>query len=98
MAATTPITADEIERSVYGATRAEIRASYDHALATGLHSHEGLVVSLLSDAQEAMALGLTEPARRKINIVKLIVAEFGPSRAGSANQRCVCGEPGCPDE
>lgn len=64
------------EFAVYGASEREVHDSYIMARRSPLgNSHEFVITSILSDVQELVSMGLSEKARKRINVVKLIVNE-----------------------
>ena len=66
----------EFEQNCYGMSADDIRDEYMHSLTGKLSGHEMVVMSILSDAQELMAMGRTESARKLMNIAKFILGEM----------------------
>ncbi len=66
----------EFEQNCYGMSVDDIRDEYMHSLTGKLSGQEMVVMSILSDAQELMAMGRTESARKLMNIAKFILGEM----------------------
>jgi hypothetical protein len=66
----------EFEQNCYGMSADDIRDEYMHSLTGKLSGQEMVVMSILSDAQELMAMGRTESARKLMNIAKFILGEM----------------------
>ena len=66
----------EFERQCYGMTQEAIRKEYMEGLTARLSGLEMVVMGILSDAQELMAMDRTEEARKEINRAKFILAEM----------------------
>ena len=66
----------EFERKCYGMSAQDIRKEYMEGLTARLSGLEMVVMSILSDSQELMAMGNTEAARKEINKAKFILAEI----------------------
>jgi len=70
----------EFEKNCYGMTEADIREEYMGSLTARLSGLEMVAMGVLSDAQELMAMGRTEMARKQMNIAKFILSEMMESR------------------
>jgi hypothetical protein len=70
----------EFESKCYGITEAEIREQYMNSITAKFSGLEMVAMSVLSDAQELMAMGQTETARKQINIAKFILSEMMDAR------------------
>lgn len=66
----------EFEKNCYGMTQDDIREQYMNSITAKLSGLEMVAMGVLSDAQELMAMGHTEPARKNINIAKFILCEM----------------------
>ena len=66
----------EFESKCYGMSAQDIRKEYMEGLTARLSGLEMVVMSILSDSQELMAMGNTEAARKEINKAKFILAEI----------------------
>jgi len=70
----------EFERNCYGMSEADIREEYMGGITAKFSGLEMVAMSVLSDAQELMAMGQTETARKNINIAKFILSEMMDAR------------------
>ena len=73
----------EFERKCYGCTEADIREEYMNGLTARLSGLEMVVMSILSDAQELLAMPsprTLDDARRLMNIAKFILANMKDTR------------------
>jgi hypothetical protein len=70
----------EFENKCYGITEAQIREEYMNSITAKFTGLEMVAMGVLSDAQELMALGQTETARKQINIAKFILSEMMDAR------------------
>lgn len=70
----------EFEKNCYGITEAEIREEYIGSLTAKCCGIEMVVMGILSDAQEMMAMGRTETSRKYMNIAKFILSEMMEAR------------------
>lgn len=61
--------------NVYGMTQQDIRDQYIDSITTKLSGIEMTIAGILSDAQELMAMGHTEAARKQLNVAKFILFE-----------------------
>jgi hypothetical protein len=68
------------EIRMYGCTETDIREQYMNSITAKLSGLEMVAMSVLSDAQELMAMGQTEAARKNINIAKFILSEMMDAR------------------
>jgi hypothetical protein len=73
----------EFESKCYGITEAEIREQYINSITAKFSGLEMVAMSVLSDAQELMAMGQTETARKQINIAKFILSEMMDARVSA---------------
>lgn len=73
----------EFEKNCYGMTEADIREEYMGSITARLSGLEMVAMGVLSDAQELMAMGHTDAARKNINIAKFILSEMMESRLTS---------------
>jgi len=70
----------EFEKNCYGITEADIREEYMNSITAKFSGLEMVAMGVLSDAQELMAMGRTEQARKQINIAKFILSEMMDAR------------------
>jgi hypothetical protein len=70
----------EFENKCYGITEQEIREQYMQSITAKFSGLEMVAMGVLSDAQELMAMGQTETARKQINIAKFILSEMMDAR------------------
>jgi hypothetical protein len=66
----------EFEKNCYGISEAEIRVQYMQSITAKFSGLEMVAMSVLSDAQELLAMGATEQSRKTINIAKFILSEM----------------------
>jgi predicted membrane-bound spermidine synthase len=70
----------EFEKNCYGMTEADIREQYMNGLTARLSGQEMVVMSILSDCQEMMAMGTgprsVEYVRKQMNVAKFILSEM----------------------
>ena len=64
------------ELQCYGMTEEDIREQYMNSITAKFSGLEMVAMSVLSDAQELMAMGSNESARKNINIAKFILSEM----------------------
>ena len=68
------------ETKMYGMTEAQIRAQYMESLTAKMSGQEMVVMGILSDCQEMLAMGAgpraVEYARQKMNVAKFILCEM----------------------
>ena len=74
----------EFEKQCYGTSEANIREEYMNSITARLSGLEMVAMSVLSDAQELMAMHQTELARKNINIAKFILSEMMDARMKEA--------------
>ena len=70
----------EFEKNCYGMTEADIREEYMNGLTARLSGLEMVVMGVLSDAQELLAMGQNEAARKQMNVAKFILGEMMDSK------------------
>jgi len=70
----------EFESKCYGMSQEDIRKEYMNSLTARLSGLEMVVMSILSDAQELMAMAQVEAARKQMNIAKFILSEMMDSK------------------
>jgi hypothetical protein len=70
----------EFESKCYGMTESDIREQYMESITAKFSGLEMVAMSVLSDAQELMAMGATEQSRKNINIAKFILSEMMESK------------------
>ena len=61
---------------IFGMTRDEIREEYMNSMTARFSGMEMVVMGVLSDAQELVAMGQQEAARKQMNIAKFILSEM----------------------
>ena len=70
----------EFEQNCYGMSTADIRTEYMESLTARFSGQEMVVMSILSDCQEMMAMGTgprsVEYVRKQMNIAKFILSEM----------------------
>ena len=70
----------EFERNCYGMSEADIREQYMNSLTARFSGQEMVVMSILSDCQEIMAMGTgpnsVEWVRKQMNVAKFILSEM----------------------
>ena len=66
----------EFERQCYGMTEEAMRTEYMEGLTARLSGLEMVVMGILSDAQELLAMDRGEDARKEINRAKFILGEM----------------------
>jgi len=65
------------ENKMYGMSAADIRSQYMESLTARLSGQEMVVMSILSDVQELVAMGgRPETVRKQLNIAKFILCEM----------------------
>ena len=70
----------EFESKCYGMSEVDIREQYMESITAKFTGLEMVAMGVLSDAQELMAMGQTETARKQINIAKFILSEMMDAR------------------
>jgi len=73
----------EFEKRCYGISEDQIRSEYMDSITAKFSGLEMVAMSVLSDAQELMAMGSTEAARKNINIAKFILGEIMDQRVSA---------------
>ena len=66
----------EFEKNCYGMTEADIREEYMQSITARFSGLEMVVMGILSDAQELLAMDRKEAARKQMNIAKFILSEM----------------------
>ena len=66
----------DFETKCYGMSEVNIREQYMESITAKFTGLEMVAMGVLSDAQELMAMGQTETARKQINIAKFILSEM----------------------
>ena len=66
----------EFEKNCYGMTEADIREEYMNSITARFSGLEMVVMSILSDAQELLAMGRSEDSRKQMNVAKFILSEM----------------------
>jgi hypothetical protein len=74
----------EFEKNCYGMTEADIRDEYMNSLTAKLSGNEMVVMSILSDCQELLAMTVgtdtapfaAENVRKNLNVAKFILSEM----------------------
>jgi len=66
----------DFESKCYGMSQADIREDYMESLTARFSGLEMVVMGILSDAQELMAMERTESARKQLNVAKFILSEM----------------------
>ena len=64
------------ESQCYGMTEQDIRDQYMDSITAKFSGLEMVVMGVLSDAQELLAMGRTESSRKQMNIAKFILSEM----------------------
>ena len=65
----------EFEKNCYGMTAEDIREEYMNSITARFSGLEMVVMGILSDAQELLAMGNSESARKQMNVAKFILSE-----------------------
>ena len=66
----------DFESKCYGMSEQAIRKEYMEGLTARLSGLEMVVMSILSDSQELLAMGRSDEARKEINRAKFILSEM----------------------
>ena len=66
----------EFEQKCYGTTEQDIRDEYMNSLTARISGLEMVVMGVLSDSQELLAMGRSDDARKQMNIAKFILSEM----------------------
>lgn len=79
----------EFEKQCYGCSQKDIREQYMNSLTARLSGLEMVVMGVLSDAQELLAMdiasGNPERVRKQLNVAKFILSEMMDVRVSSEN-------------
>ena len=70
----------EFEKNCYGITEQQIREEYMNGFTARACGLEMVAMGILSDAQEMLAMGNAEVARKYMNIAKFILSEMMEAR------------------
>lgn len=70
----------EFEKNCYGISEEQIRKQYMQSTVARLSGLEMVAMGVLSDAQELLAMGESESARKYMNIAKFILCEMMEAR------------------
>lgn len=68
------------ELQCYGMTTADIREQYMEGITARFSGLEMVVMGVLSDAQELLAMDRADAARKQMNIAKFILSEMMESK------------------
>ena len=68
------------ETQCYGMTERAIREQYMESITAKFSGLEMVVMGILSDSQELLAMGRTESARKQMNVAKFILSEMMDSK------------------
>jgi len=74
----------EFEKNCYGMTEADIREDYMESITARFTGLEMVVMGILSDAQELLAMGRSEQSRKQMNIAKFILSEMMEAKQSTA--------------
>jgi hypothetical protein len=66
----------EFETNCYGMTESDIREQYIKSFTAKMCGIEMVVMGILSDAQELLAMGRNDNSRKMMNIAKFILSEM----------------------
>ena len=66
----------EFEAKVYGMSEQAIREQYMESITAKFTGLEMVVMGILSDAQELLAMGRSEESRKQMNVAKFILSEM----------------------
>ena len=72
----------EFETNCYGMTEQDIREQYMESITAKFTGLEMVVMGVLSDAQELLAMGRNEQSRKQMNIAKFILSEMMDAKRG----------------
>ncbi len=64
------------ETNCYGMTEQDIREQYMDSITAKFSGLEMVVMGVLSDAQELLAMGRNEASRKQMNVAKFILSEM----------------------
>jgi hypothetical protein len=68
------------ESNCYGMTEQDIREQYIESITAKFSGLEMVVMGVLSDAQELLAMGRNEASRKQMNVAKFILSEMMDSK------------------
>lgn len=74
----------EFEKNCYGMTEEDIREEYMESITAKFTGLEMVVMGVLSDAQELLAMGATDQSRKNMNIAKFILSEMMEAKLANA--------------
>ena len=74
------MTMTEFEKNCYGMPESNIREQYMQSTTARFSGLEMVVMGILSDAQELLAMDRKEAARKQMNIAKFILCEMMEQR------------------
>jgi hypothetical protein len=66
----------DFEKNCYGMTESDIREQYIQSITAECCGIEMVVMGILSDAQELLAMGRNDNSRKLMNIAKFILSEM----------------------
>ena len=70
----------DFETKCYGMTEQNIREQYMESTTAKFAGLEMVVMGILSDAQELLAMGRNESSRKQMNVAKFILSEMMDSK------------------
>ena len=70
----------DFEKNCYGMSQSDIQEQYMNSLTAKLSGLEMVAMGVLSDAQELLAMGHNDAARKQMNIAKFILSEMMDQR------------------
>jgi hypothetical protein len=70
----------EFEQNCYGMSTEDIREEYMQSITARFSGLEMVAMGVLSDAQELLAMGRSDAARKQMNIAKFILSEMMDAR------------------
>ena len=70
----------EFEQNCYGMSESDIREQYMNSITARFTGLEMVVMGVLSDAQELLAMGRAEQSRKQMNVAKFILSEMMETR------------------
>jgi len=70
----------EFEKNCYGMSQSDIQERYMRGSTAKLSGLEMVAMGVLSDAQELLAMGHNDAARKQMNIAKFILSEMMDQR------------------
>lgn len=73
----------KFESQCYGMTEADIREEYMNSITARFSGLEMVVMGVLSDAQELLAMDRPEAARQQMNVAKFILSEMMASKVAA---------------